>query len=376
MLYFVGSDYTLGTPGENRFEGLSKGIVAQGYELTRVFLRSDENGTKAPEDTQNIHYKYLWEGKRLSAGKYRHIQQIVWLYRFLKTVKPEDQIIVTNSDYLFVYSWFSKLHVYHEKSEYPELHLETQPWLVRQEFKSYISTCRKMDGIFPISNALKEYFVSKGVKEEKIQVVNMTVDPSRFVGLKKEPVIEKFIAYCGAVSNFKDGVDALIESFAIVTKQVADVKLYIIGGFPFKKDKEADFELVKKLGIEGRVVFTGPIPRDDMPQFLKNAEALVLARPDNVQAKYGFPTKLGEYLLTENPVVLTRVGDIPLFLKDGESAYIATPGDIEEIASKMIEALTSPDAPTIGKQGAAVAMKEFNSEIEAKKITDFIYGKR
>lgn len=170
--------------------------------------------------------------------------------------------------------------------------------------------------------------------------------------------------------------DVLIKAFAIVAKQVADVKLYIIGGFPFKKDKETDLELVKILGIEDRVVFTGPIPRDDMPQMLKNAEALVLARPDNIQAKYGFPTKLGEYLLTENPVVLTSVGDIPLFLKDGESAYIATAGDVDGIAAKLIEAITSPNAQTIGKKGSEVAMQEFNSEIEAKKITDFIYGKR
>ena len=376
MLYFVGDAYSPGTPGENRFDGICRGIIRQGCSVTRVFIRPDEERRIAKDDSSGVQYKYLWDDKTLSKGKWRHIQQIEWLYRFLKKVKTEDKIVVTNSDYLFVYSWFPKLHVYHEKSEYPELHVESQPWLARQEFKSYISTCRKLSGIFPISNALKEYFVSKGVKEEKIHVVNMTVDPSRFLGLKKDPTAEKYIAYCGAVSNFKDGVDVLIKSFAIVAKQVTDVKLYIIGGFPFKKDKEEDFELVKTLGIEDRVVFTGPIPREDMPQMLKNAEALVLARPDNVQAKYGFPTKLGEYLLTENPVVLTSVGDIPLFLKDGESAYIAKPGDVEEIASKMIEALSSPIAQKIGKQGAAVAMKEFNSEIEAKKITDFIYGKR
>lgn len=376
MLYLIGDSYCPGTPGNNRFEGLCKGIVAQGYELIRVFLRPDEKNTLAKNTVPGIQYKYLWEGKQLSAGKYRHVQQIVWLYKFLRTLTQEDQIVVTNSDYLFVYSWFPKLHVYHEKSEYPELHLDSLPWLVRQVFKSYISTCRKLDGIFPISNALKEYFVSKGLKEARIQVVNMTVDPSRFIGLKKEPVADKYIAYCGAVSNFKDGVNVLIKAFAIVAKRVADVKLYIIGGFPFKKDKVEDFELVKTLGIEDRVVFTGSIPREDMPQMLKNAEALVLARPDNIQAKYGFPTKLGEYLLTENPVVLTKVGDIPLFLKDGESAYIATPDDVDEIASKMIEALISPNAPIIGKNGAEVAMQEFNSEIEAKKITDFIYAKR
>lgn len=373
MLYLIGDSYSPGSPGENRFDGLCRAIAQQGYAITRVFIRPNEVYRKAEDMTSGVLYKYLWEGKRFSTGKYRHIQQIVWLYRFLKTVKPEDQIVVTNSDYIFVYSWFPNLTVYHEKSEYPELHLESLS--ARLEYKSYISTCRKLNGIFPISNALKEYFVSKDVKEERIHVINMTVDPSRFIGLKKEPAKEKYIAYCGAVSNFKDGVDVLIKSFAIVTKQVADVKLYIIGGFPFKKDKEEDFELVKTLSIEDRVVFTGPIPREDMPQMLKNAEALVLARPDNIQAKYGFPTKLGEYLLTENPVVLTRVGDIPHFLKDGESAYIAEPGNIEEIANKLIEALTSPKAHEVGSCGASVAMREFNCETESKKIIDFIYGK-
>lgn len=376
MLYFIGDSYSPGTPGENRFDGICRGIAHQGYAITRVFIRPNGEYKKAEDATSGVLYKYLWVGKKLSKGKWRHIQQISWVCSFLRAVKGEDKIVVTNSDYLFVYSWFPKLHIYHEKSEYPELNMESEPWLVKQVHKTYLATCKKLDGIFPISHALKDYFVSKDVKEERIQVVNMTVDPSRFVGLKKETVAEKYIAYCGAVSNYKDGVDILIKSFAIVARHVTDVKLYIIGGFPFKKDKEIDFELVKTLGIEDRVVFTGPISREEMPQMLKNAEALVLARPDNIQAKYGFPTKLGEYLLTENPVVLTSVGDIPLFLKDCESAYIAPPGDVDEIASKMIEALTSPDAQTIGKQGAAVAMQEFNSEIESKKIIDFIYGKR
>ena len=48
---------------------------------------------------------------------------------------------------------------------------------------------------------------------------------------------------------------------------------------------------------------------------------LVLARPDNIQAKGGFPTKLGEYLATGNPVVVTKVGEIPNYLIDGVNAF-------------------------------------------------------
>lgn len=376
MLYFIGDCFSPGSPGNNRFDGLCQAIVQQGYDVTRVFIRPNEQRLKSADKESGVRYVYLWEGKRFHTGKLRHIQQIIWIVSFLRSVKTEDYIVVTNSDYLFVYSWFPKLHIYHEKSEYPELHLSNASLPLRWIHKSYIATCRKIDGIFPISYALKDYFVQKGVSPEKIEVINMTVDPSRFNNVKKTALTEKYIAYCGAVSNYKDGVDVLIKSFALFAQRVPDIKLIIIGNFPFKKDKEEDTALIEALGISNRVVFTGPIHREAMPQMLKNAQALVLARPDNVQAKYGFPTKLGEYLLTGNPVVVTSVGDIPKFLKDGESAFIAKPGVVDEFAFKMIEAVTSPRAKLIGENGLKVAMQNFNCEYESKKIIDFIYGKK
>ena len=67
--------------------------------------------------------------------------------------------------------------------------------------------------------------------------------------------------------------------------------------------------------MKDSIVFTGIVSAADIPQILKNAAVLALDRPDSLQAQCGFPTKLGEYLLTENPVIVTKVGDIPLFLE-------------------------------------------------------------
>ena len=106
---------------------------------------------------------------------------------------------------------------------------------------------------------------------------------------------------------------------------------------------------------------------------LKNATILALDRPDSLQAKCGFPTKLGEYLLTENPVVVTKVGDIPLFLQDGQSALLAEERNPEEFASKMIWVLQHPsEAAEIGKKGAKIALSEFNYLNETKKILNVI----
>ena len=127
------------------------------------------------------------------------------------------------------------------------------------------------------------------------------------------------------------------------------------------------------MGLEGKVTFTGLVSSYELPQVLKDAECLVLARPDTLQAKYGFPTKLGEYLLTENPVVVTSVGEIPLYLDDHVNAYLTTPGDSSKIASSIIEALTSSTANEIGKAGAVVAKTNFNCEIESQKVISFFF---
>ena len=90
-----------------------------------------------------------------------------------------------------------------------------------------------------------------------------------------------------------------------------------------------------------------------------------------MQAKYGFPTKLGEYLLSGNPVVVTAVGDIPYYLENGVSALIVPPSDATSFSQSLIWILDNPDkAKIIGENGRKVAMAFFNSQIESEKIID------
>ena len=72
----------------------------------------------------------------------------------------------------------------------------------------YLNACTKVEKLFVISRNLKTYFSSIGVASEKIEIINMTVDRSRFYGLVKNPE-ERYIAYCGKATNNKDGVNIL-----------------------------------------------------------------------------------------------------------------------------------------------------------------------
>ena len=106
-----------------------------------------------------------------------------------------------------------------------------------------------------------------------------------------------------------------------------------------------------------------------------NAQILVLDRPNNVQAQYGFPTKLGEYLLTGNPTVLTRVGDMPLFLEDKVSTVFACPDNPEDFSSKIVWCLNNYEkAKEIGQRGKEVAKKHFSYAVETQKMLDVIFN--
>lgn len=367
-VYIVCNSYNPNTAPTNRVLSFVRGFSELGMDAEVVYLAPDTKMNKVQEDYPHIKFKYMWERMPFSNRILNKLAEEYYGWKFARSLKCGDVVFLTNFGNIFFNVIKRKnVKVVHEKTEHPDIY----------SFKGfnverYKREIPKLDGMFVISTALKDYFSSLGLPKEKIEIVNMTVDSNRFKGIKKQ-LSEKYIAYCGTASNNKDGVDELIKSFAIVHQSHPDVKLYIIGKTPDKDDESGNLSLIEELGIKGAVVFTGIVSAKDMPQILKNATILALDRPDSLQAQCGFPTKLGEYLLTENPVVVTKVGDIPLFLKDGESALLAEERNASEFSSKLIWALEHPEeAARIGKAGALVALRQFNYLTETKKIIDVI----
>lgn len=367
-VYIVCNSYQPNTAPTNRLLSFVRGFSELGIKAEVVFLSPNSEKSKVNKQYPHITFRYMWEKLHFSNRIVNKIAEEYYGWKFARSLKPGDVVFLTNFGNIFFKVINKKgVKVIHEKTEHPDVYS-----FKGFNIKRYKHEVKKVNGMFVISTALKDYYASLGLSKDKIEIVNMTVDSNRFVGLTKQPS-EKYIAYCGTASNNKDGVDELIKSFAIVHKVFPDVKLYIIGKTPDKDDVSGNLNLIDNLGIKESVVFTGIVSAAEMPQILKNAAVLALDRPDSLQAQCGFPTKLGEYLLTENPVVVTKVGDIPLFLKDGKTAILAEERNPHDFSSKLIWALQHPEeASKIGKAGALVAMREFNYLNETKKIVDVI----
>ena len=233
-----------------------------------------------------------------------------------------------------------------------------------------LRAARHFSGLFVISKALKEYYSAQQITN--IEVINMFVDSSRF-NVPKTNTSEKYIAYCGRISYQKDGVNDLIQAFKNVHDAHPEYRLKLIGAFENDQVKHGLMNLVNTLNIADYIDFTGLVNPEEMPIYLKNAEILALARPNNIQAQYGFPTKLGEYLATGNPVVVTSVGEIPLYLYDGINAFLGAPNNPLSIAEKIDFILDNPEyASKVACEGAKLVHTVFSSEVQINKAFNFM----
>lgn len=371
MFYLVCALYDPNTAPSNRIMAYVRALSELKMKTCVVFFFPDKAHSRVKESFPHIQFKYLWEKGYIDIPRLRNLSLRFYLWRFVRNLKAGDKVYVYGSpDLVVALSKRTDISVYVERTEHDSVSFNC--FMKPTTVEDFHNACRVISGIVVISRGLRQFYIDLGCKPDRVHIVNMIADTTRFKDLNKL-THEPYIAYCGTATNTKDGVDLLIKAFAKVVKKYPEYKLYIIGRTPSKKENFDNLDLAKDLGIEHHVIFTGLVPANEMPQMLINAEILALDRPDNIQAKYGFPTKLGEYLLTGNPVVLTRVGDIPLFLKDGESALIAKPNDNNDFASKLIWAIEHPEeAKQIGQRGKIVAENEFNYLIETHKIYELV----
>ena len=360
-LYFTFGANIPNSADNNRCLAYIKGLSRLGVEMTVLFFRPDSNFHKVQNQYPHIHFRYYWDHFFFKSRYLQYFSYILYLIHFWLSLKKGDTVYVYENAYIWNFIRKKKgIHVYVEYTENPDVIDIGGRFLTpsKEQFKEGI---KQVDGVFVISTPLKEYFSEIGVSSDRIFISNIIVDSERFAGLKKEKQNVPYIAYCGTALNNKDGVDCLIRAFALVAKQIDNIQLYIIGPIPVKEEEKANIELINSLGIKDKVVITGVKPAKEIPQLFKNAEILALDRPDNIQAKYGFPTKMGEYLLTENPVVVTEVGDLHLFLKNEETAMLAKPGNDDDFANKLLWLLENHEkAKLIGERGYAVAMLHFD----------------
>lgn len=359
----------------NRFLAFARGYGEQGVKVKAVFIQPNKKFDMVDESYQNVEFIYLWEKLRINNRYLKFLITRFYLLLFILKLKKGDIVVLYGLiHYLRLFIFKKNIKVYHERTESPDVVGRSHSFIGDIKHNLYLKACKKLDGLFVISPSLNKYFVEEvGVNYKKVHTINMIVDLSRFKDLNFTTK-SNTISYCGTISEQKDGISYLLKAFSIVSKKHEDITLNLIGPFENDITKNNVMELIKDLHIEKKVVFLGQVSAENMPRILSDAKILALSRPDNKQAQYGFPTKLGEYLMTTRPVVITRVGDFDKYLNDKENVIFAKSDNANDFAKKLLWTLDNYElAKEIGLKGSEAATNYFNYKIESQKVLKIIF---
>jgi glycosyltransferase involved in cell wall biosynthesis len=182
------------------------------------------------------------------------------------------------------------------------------------------------------------------------------------------------IGYCGHLSHTGEA-EFLLKAWSLVASAFPSGRLKIIGEHPDPQVFAQLKSLVAILRVEASVEFMGAVTRAELPSILAQADVMALPRADGLFSRAGMPNKLGEYLATGRPVVVTSTGDIGSYLEDRVSAYLVPPGDTVAFAEALRYVLAHPqDAAEVGRRGQAVAQEHLDMRRNCARLLEFIAG--
>jgi glycosyltransferase involved in cell wall biosynthesis len=330
----------------------------------------------------NIPYTYLSDGTHPRRGLLAKIAgmlkdglRVFHLLRQRYLAKQLDAILYYSPEhYIFVLTAWLTARLFRvpfigERTEYPYTGSGfRQATPARKCFESFVYRC--FDGYIVISDFLVEYVRPRLRPNAWLLRVPIVVDTAPFRAAAAAHAPEKIVGYCGVL---EDEAQTLLSTFAHAVHDLSDWRLLVIANAS-EAEQRAYTALAHAVGIGDRLILAIQVGRREMPSTLARAAVMVLPRASGFFSTAGFPTKLGEYLASGRPVVVTATGDIPNYLIDGDNAYLVPPDDHAAFAERLRYVLThQEEAARVGAQGQEAADAHFHYRTWCQAIAAHIF---
>lgn len=190
---------------------------------------------------------------------------------------------------------------------------------------------RRAEKVIVPSAYLKTIITEWGVPSEKIQVIYNACETPAVSGSKDEArkalgLKGKVVVSIGRLVPWK-GFLGLIDIMPKILEEFSDLVLVIVGDGPQKSELE---KYVEKLGIDGRVIFTGRAEREKVWRYLKAADVFALNT-----AYEGFSHQILEAMALGVPIITTAVGGNVEMIENGENGALVAYNDKEALLQAL-----------------------------------------
>lgn len=245
------------------------------------------------------------------------------------------------------------------------------------------SAVRASDAVITICPALHDHAKTITDDHDRILLIeNSIFDPIRFtVGSDPQKVTgnddaspgnraldewlhrlpdNRTIAYAGTLEAYQ-GIDKLLEAFAVTLREVPDAGLLIIGGMP---DQVARCRRhAEQLGLGDQVFLTGQLPQTEAQRLVARAAACVSPRFSGTNT----PLKIYHLMASGVPLVATRIDSHTQVLTDD----IATLTDVgtEHLGAGMASVLKAPEtAREKARKGQELYRSHYSRDVYVAKM--------
>jgi len=293
---------------------------------------------------------------------YSLFREIISCILIRNIVKKEMiDVIYSNTVVCFTGAIVSKLlrrpHIWHIREILPQdlKFYFSYKWLFR-----FVSNNSKR--VIAISSAVGNQFKRK----DNLKIIHNALDLN-ISKLKKVEIEMKnkgdFLVCCiGSLQKRKSQEDA-IRALSFVKNQ--KVKLLIVGK-GIKEYEDYLKDLVRKLGLEERVIFMGF--RYDALNILYSSDLLVLPSLNEP-----FGRVVLEAMACKKPVIAVNKGGPSEVVRDEKTGFLVPPRDPKAIAEKILFLYVNKEvAREMGKEGYRIFIKDFNYNNYTKKIEKVI----
>ena len=230
---------------------------------------------------------------------------------------------------------------------------------------------KKADVVASVSQKVSEKLIQMGVSEKSLLISPMAIDPVLFQDLYSSPIFEKYqldgkfvIGWIGSFRSFH-GLDLLLKTFKIVTEQIKNARLMLVGDGLEKVHIE---KLAKTLNIEDYVIFPGRKSFTEIPLYINTFNLAIVSASKTKDFHYS-PLKLREYLGAGKTTMAPNAGEIPEIFSDNKHLKLYNIGEMEETAKMIIDLANSAnERRRLAKYGKEFVLENSTWAVELEKV--------
>lgn len=191
--------------------------------------------------------------------------------------------------------------------------------------------------------------------------------------------VKRHSIYFSSAYTITKGFHFMLYAMPLLIRDYPDVKLYVTGDSPYKKDDNRPFyrksyvylikKIIKELKLQDYIEFTGPIPGDEVAKMMSTTHVYAMS-----SVIENSPNSFGEAMMVGMPCVISYQGGVPDMAVDDKEALFFRNDDPALLAWKIKQVFDNDDLALSLSSAARLRAKQNHDSDNNTKTLINIYN--